>query len=106
MRTILILGLTAVAASCSDGSLAGSVSDDGSAGGGSSDASTGALDGGQVEAAPDASRSEFRALPCDVSNIIDEHCALCHGEKPLYGAPMALRSHSALHAPAVTDPAA
>ncbi len=31
-----------------------------------------------------------RELPCDVAEIVDEHCGLCHGTKPAYSAPMPL----------------
>ncbi|MCH9684231.1 MAG: hypothetical protein K0V04_22550, partial [Deltaproteobacteria bacterium] len=42
-------------------------------------------------------------LPCDIDDILLTHCAQCHDEPPLFGAPMALRAHSDFQMPADSD---
>ena len=43
-------------------------------------------------------------LPCDVSAIMQQNCALCHGSTPAYGAPSALVTYADLTAPDKIDP--
>ena len=44
-------------------------------------------------------------LPPAVQAIIDAECASCHADPPSFGAPMAVTTHEAMHADAITDPA-
>jgi len=42
-------------------------------------------------------------LPCDVADIISARCSSCHGETPLFGAPMSLTRAEHFHLPARSD---
>lgn len=44
------------------------------------------------------------SLPCEVSQLMQTHCAECHGAMPKNGAPMPLVSHADLTAPARSNP--
>lgn len=44
------------------------------------------------------------SLPCDVDAVLASQCRSCHGETPLYGAPMPLVTYADLTAPAPSDP--
>ena len=44
------------------------------------------------------------SLPCDVANVLAQHCWECHGETPSFGAPMPLTSWDALQRPAPSSP--
>jgi cytochrome c551/c552 len=43
-------------------------------------------------------------LPCAVSDIVSQHCSLCHGATPQYTAPMSLVSWEDFQKPSVSDP--
>ena len=44
------------------------------------------------------------AIPCEVSLALATNCGGCHGEQPMFGAPMSLTTLDDLLRPAVTDP--
>jgi hypothetical protein len=59
-------------------------------------------DGESVEAA--RSSASGGQLPCDVDAIFARSCRGCHASPPVFGAPMALGSHTDLHAVSAADP--
>lgn len=72
----------------------------GAAGGGGSAGAS-----GQAGQAGQAGSSGASAnIPCDVDAVLGARCRNCHGDPPIYGAPMALVTYDQLNAPAVTDP--
>lgn len=43
-------------------------------------------------------------IPCDVAQVLAEHCWSCHADTPSFGAPMSLSSLEDFRLPAITDP--
>lgn len=43
-------------------------------------------------------------LPCDVLDVLQRECQMCHGDTPKFGAPMPLTRYSDLMVPALSDP--
>lgn len=56
------------------------------------------------DGATDGEHRSDHGLPCDVKELLDEHCGMCHGSPPKFGAPMSLSSFDDLMAPAPSDP--
>ncbi len=46
------------------------------------------------DAARDAGVSADSGLPCAIADLVARHCASCHGQTPLFGAPMSLTRYS------------
>ncbi len=53
----------------------------------------------------DAGPKSESGVPCDVASIIGKHCAECHNEKMLFGAPMPLLSLDDVQAASVSEKA-
>ncbi len=55
---------------------------------------------------PDAHPAKMRdeGMPCEVANILGEHCLACHGAVPSFGAPVSLSAREAFLRPAASDP--
>ncbi len=60
--------------------------------------STGSEEDGSSSGAPAGD------IPCDVRLAIARNCGECHGDTPMFGAPMSLRTLDDLRMPAKTDP--
>src|SRR4051794_26740142 len=43
------------------------------------------------------------SLPCDVEAVLSANCWQCHSNPSVYGAPMPLKTHADLQAPAISD---
>ncbi len=56
-------------------------------------------DGGSGDAEPPGAAG----IPCDIQELLATHCAQCHGDPPLYGAPMPLADHDDFQVPAASD---
>jgi hypothetical protein len=52
---------------------------------------------------PAGAQSVAGSPPCEVSAVTQQHCQLCHGSTPLYGAPMSLVTLEDFHRPAKSD---
>lgn len=63
----------------------------------SNDGSPGPSDGG-------ADGGSASALPCNVAQVLADHCQSCHGPTPSFGAPMSLVTWDDLQRPAPSDP--
>ncbi|MFO0662854.1 MAG: peptidylglycine alpha-amidating monooxygenase [Polyangiaceae bacterium] len=48
--------------------------------------------------------TSLSGLPCAVSTVLERRCSTCHGEKPQFGAPMALVTHADLTRASVSAP--
>jgi hypothetical protein len=44
------------------------------------------------------------AVPCEIQELLREHCGDCHAEPPRYGAPMSLVEYDHLQIPSASDP--
>ena len=44
------------------------------------------------------------AVPCEIQELLQEHCGDCHADPPRYGAPMALVDYEHFQVPATSDP--
>lgn len=53
---------------------------------------------------PDPATEEAVGLPCDVAEVLAEHCWHCHGSTVGFGAPMSLVTHEDLTRASVSDP--
>jgi hypothetical protein len=70
---------------------------------GSGSGSEGAVDDGGDDGADDGGAT-MAGIPCDVRAVLETHCASCHDEPPVYGAPMPLLSADHFAAAATSDP--
>jgi len=54
---------------------------------------TGEQDGGATGEGGDSGDASEGVTYCDVEEIIDQKCVLCHSEEPVHGAPMSLATY-------------
>lgn len=53
---------------------------------------------------PGGSPAASTDLPCEVLDVLQRECQMCHGDEPIFGAPMPLADYSDLMVPAPSDP--
>lgn len=114
--SVSCLGLLLATASCSSdysqrspfdgvGGLPGDDDDDASDGDADDDDEGDDDDGPDDDDDDDDGPSAGAGLPCDVLDVLVDHCWTCHGPEPMFGAPMPLASLEDFLVPATSDPA-
>lgn len=69
---------------------------------GSADGSDGA-DGADGSDDGDDDGPAASGIPCEIQQILADDCGECHGDPPIYGAPMSLHDYDAFQVPAGSD---
>ena len=72
-------------------------------GDGVGDVTGGDDDGVDPDGGSDDGEPSGAGIPCDIQQILVDNCGECHGDPPLYGAPMALEDHVDFQIPAPSD---
>lgn len=101
----LALLLSSLLPACAGDAARGDGCDDAcESGSGEGDATAGPDDGPDPDGgSSDDGEPAGPAVPCEIQELLREHCGDCHAEPPRYGAPLPLVSYDHFHMPAASD---